>query len=35
MGAASERVEVIGEAVQVDTSTSGMGGFVNSTAMRE
>ena len=35
VGAVSEKVEVTGEAAQVDTSTSAMGGFVNSTTMRE
>src|SRR4029077_8963942 len=35
VGAISEKVEVTGEAAQVDTSSSAMGGFVNSTTMRE
>jgi hypothetical protein len=35
VGAISEKVEVTGEAAQVDTSTSAMGGFVNSTTIRE
>src|SRR6266404_7176335 len=35
VGAVSEKVEVTGEAAQVDTSSSGMGGFVNATTIRE
>src|SRR5712672_4395542 len=35
VGAISEKVEVTGEAAQVDTSSSAMGGFVNSTTIRE
>src|SRR6266446_1549417 len=35
VGAVSEKVEVTGEAPQVDTSSSAMGGFVNSETIRE
>ena len=35
VGAISEKVEVTGEAAQVDTSSSALGGFVNSTTIRE
>src|SRR3984893_15228062 len=35
VGAVNEKVEVTAEAPQVDTSSSGMGGFVNSTTIRE
>src|SRR5712671_2330560 len=35
VGAVSEKVEVTGEAAQVDTSSSAMGGFVNSATIRE
>ena len=35
VGAISEKVEVTGEAPQIDTSSSAMGGFVNSTTIRE
>jgi hypothetical protein len=35
VGAISDKVEVTGEASQVDTSTSAMGGFVNSATIRE
>ncbi len=35
VGAVSEKVEVTGEAAQVDTSSSAMGGFVNATTIRE
>lgn len=35
VGAISEKVEVTGEAPQVDTSSSAMGGFVNSATIRE
>jgi len=35
VGAITEKVEVTGEAAQVDTSSSAMGGFVNSVTIRE
>src|ERR1700693_4669758 len=35
VGAVTEKVEVTAEAAQVDTSGSAMGGFVNSTTIRE
>jgi len=35
VGAVTEKVEVTGEASQVDTSSSAMGGFVNSATIRE
>ena len=35
VGAVSETVEVTGQAAQVDTATSSLGGFVNSTTIRE
>ena len=35
VGAISEKVEVTGEAPQVDTSSSALGGFVNSATIRE
>ena len=35
MGAVSEKVEVTAEAAQVDTSSSALGGFVNSATIRE
>src|SRR6202163_1552515 len=35
VGAITEKVEVTGEAAQVDTSSSAMGGFVNSATIRE
>src|SRR6202030_506688 len=35
VGAITEKVEVTGEAPQVDTSSSAMGGFVNSATIRE
>src|SRR5712671_4808409 len=35
VGALTEKVEVTAEAAQVDTSSSAMGGFVNSTTIRE
>src|SRR5262249_1080011 len=35
VGAISEKVEVSGEAPQVDTSSAAMAGFVNSTTIRE
>jgi len=35
VGAVSERIEVTGEAAQVDTSSSTVSGFVNSTTIRE
>ncbi len=35
IGAISEKVEVTGEAPQLDTSSSAMGGFVNSATIRE
>ena len=35
VGAVTEKVEVTAEAAQVDTSSSGMGGFVNATTIRE
>ena len=35
VGAVSEKVEVTAEAAQVDTSSSALGGFVNSTTIRE
>src|SRR4029077_11087198 len=35
VGAVSEKVEVTGEAPQVDTSSSALGGFVNSATIRE
>jgi hypothetical protein len=35
VGAITEKVEVTGEAAQVDTSTSALGGFVNSATIRE
>ena len=35
VGAVSEKVEVTAEAAQVDTSSSAMGGFVNSVTIRE
>src|SRR4029079_8916411 len=35
VGAVTEKVELTGEAAQVDTSSSAMGGFVNGTTIRE
>src|SRR5206468_6796364 len=35
IGAISEKVEVTAEATQVDTSSSALGGFVNSATIRE
>src|ERR1700690_3258106 len=35
VGAINEKIEVTGEAPQIDTSSSAMGGFVNSTTIRE